>query len=323
MERRKKRRRNFNVEPTASLLVQEVIADLGNSAQPLRNSRLVGLSNLNSAELEILEQAWASIEPQRRQQIIHRLVEMAEDNFELNFDGIFRNCLKDQDAEVRSKAIEGLWESEDASLIDPLVNLLEQDSSENVQAAAATALGKFAMLAELEKLHSRYISKICLALLGVIDDKNRVVEVRRRALEAAAPLSLLEVEKAIRKAYQSRNRDLQISAIYAMGNSGNQEWLPILLRELSSADAEIRYEAAGACGELGEGEAIPYLIGLIGDPDTEVQVATLRALGKIGGSKAKECLQQCLGNPREVIHQAAEQALYELEAEENPFTFKI
>jgi hypothetical protein len=208
-------------------------------------------------------------------------------------------------------------------LIDPLVNLLEQDSSENVQAAAATALGKFAMLAELEKLHSRHKSRVCLALLGVINDKNRMVEVRRRALEAAAPLSLPEVETAIRKAYQSGNRELRISAIYAMGNNSNRSWLPVLLRELSSADAEIRYEAAGACGEMGEGEAIPYLVRLIDDPDAEVQAATLQALGKIGGSKAKECLQECLNHPGEVIRQAAEQALYELETEENPFNFKI
>ena len=137
-----------------SLPVEETIADLRNSANPLPNSRLIELSNLDSEELRSLEQVWATIEPKRRRQIVYRLVELAEDNFELNFDNIFRNCLKDRDAEVRCKAIEGLWESEEPSLINPLVNLLEHDSSEKVQAAAATALGKFAMLAEHEKLRS-------------------------------------------------------------------------------------------------------------------------------------------------------------------------
>jgi len=306
-----------------SLPIEEIIADLHDSSQPLRNSRLVDLSNLNSEELELWERAWANIKPKRRQQIIYRLVELAEDNFELNFDCIFRNCLKDQDAEVRSKAIEGLWESEDASLISPFVNLLEQDSSGNVQAAAATALGKFAMLTELNKLRSSHTSKVCQALLGVVSDKNRTVEVRRRALEAAAPLNLPQVEKAIREAYQSHNRQFKISAIYAMGRNYNRSWLSILSRELSSADAEIRYEAVGACGELGEEAASPYLIELIGDLDVDVQVAALQALGKIGGGGAKECLQKCLNNPSEVIRQVAEQALYELEAEESPFTFRV
>jgi len=306
-----------------SLPIEETIADLVNSGQPLRSSRLVGLSNLNSEELGLWKRAWANIEPKRRRQVIYRLVEMAEDNFELNFDSIFRNCLKDEDAEVRGKAVEGLWESEDASLISPFVNLLEQDSSENVQATAATALGKFAMLAELNKLRSCHTSKICQALLGVLSDKNRAVAVRCRALEAAAPLNLPQVEKAIREAYQSHSRKLRISAIYAMGKNCHRSWLPILLRELSSADAEIRYEAAGACGELGEEEATPYLIELVGAPDVDVQVAALQALGKIGGSEAKKYLQQCLNNPSEVIRQAAAQALYELEAEENPFTFRV
>lgn len=137
-----------------SLPIEETIADLSNCDKPLLSSRLSELSNLRPEELELLNRAWAAIEPKRRRQIIYRLVDLAEDNFELNFDSIFRIYLKDQDAEVRSKAIEGLWESEEPSLINPLINLLEQDISEKVQTAAATALGKFAMLAELKKLRT-------------------------------------------------------------------------------------------------------------------------------------------------------------------------
>jgi len=306
-----------------SLPIEKIIADLVNIEQPLRSSRLVDLSNLSSEELELWEQAWTSIEPKRRRQITYRLVELAEDNLELDFDSIFRNCLKDQDAEVRGKAVEGLWESEDTSLINPFINLLEQDDSVNVQVAAATALGKFAMLAELNKLRSCHTVKICQALLGVISDENRDIEVRRRTLEAAAPLNLPQIKKTIREAYDSHNRKLKISTIYAMGRNCHRSWLPVLLEELSSVDTEIRYEAAGACGELGEEEAVPYLMKLIGDPDVDVQATALQALGKIGGSEAKKCLQQCLNNPREVIRQAAEQALDELEAEERLFTFRI
>ncbi len=306
-----------------SLPIEETIADLGNSDKPLLNSRLAELSNLNSEELALFEQAWAAIEPKRRRQIMYRLVELAEGNFELDFDSIFKSRLKDQDAEVRSKAIEGLWESEEASLIDPLIILLNQDSSEKVQATAATALGKFAMLAELKKLRPSHKSKVCQALLTVIDDKSKPIEVKRRALEAAAPLSLPQMEKAIVKAYQSSNPKLRTSALFAMGKSCNHSWLPILLKELASADAEMRYEAAGACGELGEKEAAPYLLELISDPDVDVQLAAIQALGKIGGPEAKDCLERCLNNPSEIIQQAAEQALYQLEAGEEPLSFQI
>ena len=112
------------------LPIEETITKLGNSDKPLLNTRLTELSSLNSEGLDSFKHSWPAIEPERRSQIMHRLVELAEDNLELNFDNIFKYCLKDQEDAVRSKAIEGLRESEEPALIDLLINLLEQDSSE-------------------------------------------------------------------------------------------------------------------------------------------------------------------------------------------------
>ena len=302
---------------------EELIADLANSDHRLLYSDLTQLSNLSPQELALFEQTWPAIEPKRRHQIVYRLVELAGNNVEFNFDGIFRNCLTDPDADVRSEAIEGLWESEETSLIGPLINLLEQDSSEKVQTAATAALGKFAMLAEHQKLRSGHISKVCQVLLTAINDESKPVEVRRRALESAAPLCLPQVKKAIMESYQSHNDRLRVSSVYAMGKSCDPAWLPILLKELTNADAEMRYEAAGACGELEEEEAVPYLMELLNDPDNDVGLATIRALGKIGGAEAKECLEQCLNDPREVIHEEAGQALRELAAGENLLSFQV
>ena len=305
---------------------QEILTDLANSDHPLRNTSLAELTNLSSPnlsspKLELFEHVWSTMEPERRRQIVYRLVEMTSDNIEFNFDSIFKNCLKDQDADVRSEAIEGLWENEDSFLIDPLINILKQDSSEKVQAAAATALGKFALLVEYGKLSNDYSSRTSHILLTVVGDENKHIEVRRRALEAIAPLSLPEVKRVIAEAYQSSNDRLRVSSIYAMGKSCDPSWLSILLDELTNTDAEIRYEAVGACGELEEEEAVPHLIGLIDDQDKDVQLATIQTLGKIGGTKAKECLQQCLDDPSVAIHQAAEQALQELERAEELFSF--
>ena len=311
------------MEPDVTLPIEQIITDLGNSDKPLLNSHLAELSALSSEMLSLLEQVWAAIEPKRRQQIMYRLVELAEDNLELNFDSIFISCLKDKDAEVRSKAIEGLWENEDTSLINPLINLLEHDSSEKAQTAAATALGKFAMLAEHEKLRPNYAAKVGQALLSAINDSGKPVEVRRRALEAVAPLSLPEVKEAIDQAYHSKDIKLRASSIYAMGKNCDPYWLPILLKELNSNNNEIRYEAIGACGELGEGEAVPYIIKLCHDPDTDIQLAAIQTLGKIGGIEAREYLKKCVRNPSEAIQQAAEQALHELEIGEDPFSHRV
>jgi len=303
--------------------IEEIMADIGNCDQPLLNSRLTELSHPSSAELKLFVGSWSAIDPERRRQIMQRLVELAEDNLELNFDSIFKYCLQDQDDEVRRQAIEGLWENEEASLIKHLVNLLMRDKSEKVQAASATALGKFAMLAEQNKLRAYHVAKIQEALLSVINDKAKPVEVRRRALAAAAPLSLPQVSIAILEAYQSDDARLRVSAIYAMGKNCDPDWLPLLLKELGSADAELRYEATRACGELEAAEAGACLIKLVDDSDADVQMAAIEALGKIGGSAAKECLEQCRDNPDEAISQAAEQALLELEAKEAPLSFGI
>ena len=57
-----------------------------------------------------------------------------------------------RDPEVREKAIEGLWEDEDRLLISTLCDLTKDDPSPKVRAAAAMALGKFAILAQDGKL---------------------------------------------------------------------------------------------------------------------------------------------------------------------------
>ena len=305
------------------LPIEETFAELANSNKPLLNSRLTELSNLSPEELELFRYSWTAIEPKRQRQVVYRLLELAEENLELNFDSIFKYCLKDPDDEVRSKAIEGLWENEETSLIDPLINLLEQDSSEKVQAAAAIALGKFVMLAEHQKLRSRHASRIQGALLAVLSDRNQPIEVRCRTLEAIAPMSLPQVKTAIMEAYQGSNSRLRISSIYAMGKSCDLSWLPMLVEELGNDDAEVRYEAAGACGELEEGAAVPHLIKLINDPDADVQMVAIQALGRIGSTQAKECLEQCLDSTNEVVRQTAEQVLNEPEVGEGPLAFRI
>ncbi|MDP2932142.1 MAG: HEAT repeat domain-containing protein [Chloroflexota bacterium] len=302
--------------------IEVVLADLKSDA-PLSNSRLVRLSNLGPAELKLLEEAWLMIESKRRRQIIYRLAEMAEDNIELDFDSVFKNSLKDPDAEVRSKAVDGLWENEDPSLVAPLIALLENDTSAEVQAAAARGLGKFAVLAENEKLRSCYKSKVSQMLLTVFNDVARSLEVRRRALEAVAPFSLPEVTRAIKLAYQGGSAKLKVSAIYAMGQNCDPAWLPALLKELTSPDAELRYEAVVACGDLGEEEATGAVIKLVDDPDTDVRLAAIHALGKIGGGEAKSRLENLLNNASELVQLAAQEALQQLQAWEDPTSFHV
>lgn len=308
-----------NLEP---LEFQEMLAELGQGDGQLSSAGIVALSNLDTSEIKLLEQVWTGLEPARRQRIVKSLVEAAEADFRLNFEAVFKNCLKDADAGVRRQAIEGLWESEDTSLIALLLNRLLHDSSEDVQAAAAINLGRFTLLAELKKLRPEYATELAETLMAVFRDTGRTVAVRRRALEAVASLSRPEVTKAISETYQSSNIKLRASAVYAMGKNCNVAWLPYVLQELESSEDELRYEAAGAAGELGEEEAVPCLIGLTDDTDADVRRAAIQALGQIGGKEAREHLQQCLDHPDQAIREAAEAALAELEATADPITLR-
>src|SRR4030042_2327654 len=98
---------------------EPLLAELGDVEQPLVVSRLIGLSALSVAEAAACRRWWPSIPTSRRRELVAELVEMAEDNIELDFDTVLRGCLDDGDAEVRRRALEGLWEIEDSSLIAP------------------------------------------------------------------------------------------------------------------------------------------------------------------------------------------------------------
>jgi HEAT repeat protein len=310
--------RNRAMEPDILMSFEETMANLADPGKSLSNSGLIYLSDLDSKELALFQEAWVAIETKRRRQVISRMVDLAENNFELDFDNIFRHCLKDEDAEVKCAAIEGLWENEETFLLIPLTGLLEGDPSDRVQAAAAAALGKFAMLAELNKLPQHLVARVSGVLLAAFSDTSKPLEVRCRALEAVAPLSTAEVTRAIGNAYQSDNLRLKASAIYAMGRTCNPSWLSLLLNELGSDEAELRYEAAGACGELEQEAATPYLIKLTSDNDINVQLMAIQALGKIGGRAAREHLEKCLSHPEEPVRDAARQALEELRFGEDP-----
>ena len=284
----------------------------------LNHSRLVQISALDEEELEKFRHWWPSIPVEHRRKLVARLVTLAEEGVELDFDVVFRHCLRDDDPEVREKAVTGLWESDDRTLIGTLVDLLQGDPAEQVRASAAISLGKFSTLSQLGKLLPQDGDRIKELLTDIVENEAESLDVRRRALEAVAAFNTDKVRELIEWAYSNEEPKLRISAVYAMGRTCDLSWLPTILSELGSEDAAMRYEAANACGEMGEEEAVPYLIRLLEDDDFQVQLSVIRTLGTIGGRLAKRALQRCLGESDEVVQEAAAAALNQLEGEDAP-----
>lgn len=299
--------------------LENYLKELRDVEKPLAVAKLVNLSDLSKEEMEAFKSVWHGIDVARRREIVERLVELTEDDFELDYAEIFRLCLGDGDGGVRAKAIDGLSECEERSLLDPLISLLLGDLEDSVRAAAAAALSTFAMLAEFGELKANDADKVEKALLTAFNNKKEQMDVRCRALESISMMSRPQVEVMIRQAYQSDDLEFRASALCAMGRTCNSDWLSILLQELSSPSAQLRFEAASACAELEADEAVPRLIELTRDDDAQVRLSAVEALGRIGGNEAKQALQECRDGADDAMSQAAEEALDEMKFWENPF----
>jgi HEAT repeat protein len=293
--------------------LQAVLDDIGDERRPLSSAKLYMLSQLSSEELRFFASRWAAIGTMRRREIVGALAEIAEANVTVDFDEVFRLALRDEDGEVRARAIDGLWEDESPGLVDTFLEMLSCDPSIAARSAAATALGRFVLLAELEELDEELGRTIVQALWRVIEDPTEALEPRRRAVEAVSFSGEDGVQGLIEAAYRNPVEKMRVSAIFSMGRSADRSWGATVIGELDSTNPEMRFEAARACGELELREAVSSLIALIGDNDREVQQAAISALGKIGGSEARQALRLCCESEDEAIAEAGDEALGELE----------
>lgn len=280
----------------------------------LHTGFLYALSKMNTENLQIFQKMWPTFSVQRRRDVMQELVEIGEINFEVYFDPVFLLGLTDPDAEVRARAIQGLWENETINLIEPFIHLLKTDESVRVRAAAATALGKYIYLKEIEELPANYGHLIETALKTIIHLPDEDIEVRRRAVEAISFSCEDEINAIIENAYYDEDEKMQVSAIFAMGRSANTIWTERVIAELDNPSTEIRFEAARACGELEAKAAIPRLLTLLEeDDDMQVMEVTLWSLGRIGGEAARDALEMYADSEVEALAEAAESAMEELD----------
>ncbi len=279
------------------------------------------LSELDPESMERLTAVWPSVSADRRLMLVKELVEIAETNFEMDFEPIFRWGLLDSDSRVRAASIEGLWENEDLALMNQLLQLVREDPAEQVRAAAALSLGRFILLSELGKLSFERCRSVYGTLRDLVRTSTEPLLVRRRALEAIAYVTNDEVVELLQRAYDHPDEEMRVSAVFGMGRSADARWIGTVAGELFSVNPEMRYEAARACGELEARVAVSRLAELIDDPDREVQEAALWALGQVGGDEARVLLQRCCDDEDEVVRTAAEAALEELEFYHGQFDF--
>lgn len=284
--------------------------------KPVTASGLAQLSGLMGADEHEFRDNWGALPVERRFEVVGKLVELADDNAELDFHSVFCHAITDEEPAVRERAIQGLWETDDRRTIPKLLDRLENDSADEVRAAAAQVLAHFVTLADEGKLVKRDVDRLWGSLKAAMDDDDEPLMVRRRVLESIAGFRAPQVRRWIQWGYDHPESIIRQSAVYAMGRSQDIAWLEIIIGEMDSDDPAMRYEAANAARELGEDGALPDLAELALDGDTQVSLAALHAIAGIGGAKARRILKGYAEQSNDAaLREAAAEALAALEAD--------
>lgn len=274
----------------------KVISALLDNSHPFQPIHLHRFSDMSSSDLEKLKDAWQKIDANRRVALLEDLEDLADSDTMVSFDDLGKFALNDLDPRVREVALRLLWECEDHSLVSKIIQMVDSDPDVKVRSAAATALGQFIYIGELEEIPENTLHRIEDRLLSLTTSETESKLLRRRALEAMGFSSRPEMKNLITAAYNRDDPEWLVTAIFAMGRSANSAWIPSVLDHLDSENEEVLFEAVRAAGELEASAARKRILKIVKtQPEgTELRMAGIWALSKIGGEKVRETLEAML-----------------------------
>lgn len=305
-----------------SLAFEEALMQL-DATEVQSDEVLRALSGAGSDRQAEFEKVWRALDAERRAVICHQLDELSREDVEVEFSLVFRVALRDTDARVRLSAARGLWESDSADVITPLVQLLRNDSSEEVRAAAAQTLGHFLYAVEIERLSAARGREIYEALLLTLRRAPDESELYQRALESIAYAGSVDVDFFLRSAIASEDAGLKMSAVMGMGRSENQAYQPLVRAELQNVSPNVRRESARAAGELEDADAVKVLAELIDDSEQSVREAAIEALAHAGSAEAKRVLESVVASADSDLKEKAEEALQMYEMLHGEYDFNV
>lgn len=296
---------------TEQLSFAEVLAELL-TAEDIPFKHLKRLSDLSDADVQTVQHQWVAAEDERRHAVTRHLADISEDDFVVDFSRFFGYCLQDTYPPVRIAALDGLWDADDLKIMAAIIALLQNDESHEVRAAAAAALSHYLMMAQWGELPDAIEPLLIKVLLEAYNHPDAVLATRRAALEALGVINTEQISQLLADAYESGSYEMQLSAVFAMGNSADPRWVTIVIDEMESPYEEMRAIAARSAGEIGSSDFSGSLTDLVLDEDEDVALNAIAALGKIGDAHALEILDDFLHDPDlEELHDAIDDAVSE------------
>lgn len=274
---------------------EDIKKALLNQNQPFPAAALYFFSDILQEDLDRLADVWPQVGTERRRALLEDMENLAEADTILFFDPVAVMCLVDEDPVARATAIRLLWQSQNEDLVPRFIKMLEDDPESIVRAAAATALGLFVYLGEVDEIkksiYDLVVKRLMRAHLSSDDDL-----VRRRALESLGYASHPEVPDFIQRAYDSQDDEWLQSALFAMGRTYDKRWVEPILTMMNHPDNLVRYEAVRAAGELEAQDAREALFDLLeeGTDDDDLYFAAIWSLTKIGGDGVRNLIELAL-----------------------------
>jgi len=271
-----------------------------------------------------MEEGRERLSKEEKIQFLERIVE--GEDYSTDYLPVLEDFLDDDEAEVRKLALTGLWDYPEPEMIEVLFDKAKNDPNEEVRCRAITTLGRYIYEGEMadydfdwgslkeimreDELPQEDFLRVKEFLLGFYRDPEKTLNERRFAVEALGFLADPEVFEIIEETYAHPDKKMKMSAIFAMGRSGNVRWADTILDELHSPVKELQIEAIRAAGEAGLEGAGKDLRRLTYSNDRDVKLESIWALGQTGWEEAFERLDELtyLGEDAE-IREAAELAL--------------
>jgi HEAT repeat protein len=251
-------------------------------------------SDIDPASLKSLLETWPRVQPTRKLLLLNALLSLLDEDTIVSFDDIGRALLTDPDPEVRALAIRLLAACDDPKLVTAFINILKNDPDLAPRLEAATMLGEFILLGEMEEIPEEKHHAAENILLA-IENSEEPPALRCRALEALGFSSRLELQTLIDSAFHREDPEWVASALFAMGRSSNEHWDDHIISMLLHVDERIRLAAVQATGELSLAEARPILLKLLDDEDDDgITEAAIWSLSQIGGEDVRVYLENLL-----------------------------
>ncbi len=303
---------------------QKVIIELTDGGQKLSRRSLQEFSDLDAASIRAVMEAWPTIQLDRKRTLLDGLREMSEENTLVSFEDFARALLADPEAEVRTRAIRLLDESDDPKIAFALIRILASDEDANARSEAAGLLGRYVEGGELDKIPAGTQRLVEDALLEKANSEDATA-VRRRALESLGYSSRPEVVTLIESAFRRENPEWQASALFAMGRSIDERWEEQILSRMTDVNPDVRLAAVEAAGELRLKAARPVLFKVLEEEEEdEITSAAIWSLSQVGGEDARVYLESLLDAAQETADiEFIEEALDNLDFTEEQDHFDL